>query len=83
MSLALLVRGALPAMDFGLYVVAQLTGALLASVLVMPMAGDTALFVDGIGHPAKAVGASWLGAFLCETILTFALCHVVLHTATT
>lgn len=70
-------------MDFGLYVVAQLVGATIASILVMPIAGDTgALFADGIGHPAKAEGASWLGAFLCELIITFALCHVVLHTAT-
>ena len=82
-SLALLVRGALPAFDFGCYVAAQLLGAATFGALVWPVALDTGAFGGIIGHPAKGAAASWVGALIAETVITFALCHVVLHTATT
>ena len=75
-SFALLVRGALDPKTFGIYVVAQLLGAMLAALLAMPV---------GIGHPAVAAttGFGFMAALIAEIVLTFALCHVVIHTATT
>ena len=90
-SLALLVRGALPALDFGLYVVSQCLGALAAGLAALPLAYSlswtgTANAQSGynvIGHP-EVMSTSAAGAALVdEIVLTFALCHVVLHTATT
>jgi len=62
------------------YVAAQLAGALtfggLASVY------DDNL-PNGIGYPAKNASSTDGAALLCEIVLTFALCHTILHVATT
>ena len=85
-SLGLLIRGVLQPKDFIMYVIAQLTGATLAAGIVLPIAASSDLFPLGvIGHPAIAAkdSSGTISALLAEIVLTFALVHVVLHTATT
>ena len=75
---ALLIRGVLPAKDFTAYVCSQLVGALIAAICAVPLPFT-------IGHPAVA-GLEFhqgIAALIAEIVLTFALCHVVIHTATT
>ncbi|BBY35764.1 porin [Mycolicibacter minnesotensis] len=75
-SVAAYLRGALPLNDLGPYIVAQLAGALAAFGVGF-----------GLWHDKYAAetldlsGAVW-PAFLAELVFTFALCYVVLHTAT-
>jgi aquaporin Z len=73
-SLAATLRGKLPGAEFGPYVVAQLLGATVASLLVYLILGQTFA-------PAPAATASVTGALLVEILYTFALCLVVLNTA--
>ena len=45
--------------------------------------GVVSLILPGsVGSPAPGDGVGTLNALAAETVLTFALCHVVLHTAT-
>lgn len=75
-SIAAHLRGALPLGDLGPYIVAQLVGALAAFGVGF-----------GLWHERYSAGALDLTgaiwpAFLAELVFTFALCYVVLHTAT-
>jgi aquaporin Z len=72
-SLAVLLRGKLSALDFVIYVLCQLAGAILAAYLVMHFIGT----VTGPKPNATAVNA-----ILIEAIFTFALALVVLNVAT-
>lgn len=74
-SLAALMRGALPSKDFIPYVVSQVAGAIVAALMVNVVTGQTFA-------PAPAATASTLGALLVEILYTFALALVVLNTAT-
>lgn len=74
-SLAAMMRGALPSKELIPYWVSQLVGALLAAVVVYVIVGQTFA-------PAPAAEATGLGAFLVEFLFTFALALVVLQTAT-
>ncbi|CAJ1499014.1 aquaporin [[Mycobacterium] kokjensenii] len=77
-SIAAYLRGALPAGDLGPYIVAQLVGALAAFGV------GIGLWHDSAKYPTTALDLSgnvW-PAFLAELVFTFALCYVVLHTAT-
>ncbi len=74
-SLAALMRGALPSKDFIPYVVSQVAGAIVAALMVNVITGQTFA-------PAPAATASTLGALLVEILYTFALALVVLNTAT-
>lgn len=74
-SLAVMMRGKLPAKEFVPYVIAQIGGALAASAVVSLVAGRTF-------GPAPAAHASAAGALLIEILFTFALCLVVLNAAT-
>ncbi len=74
-SLAALMRGALPSKDFIPYVVSQAAGAIVAALMVNVITGQTFA-------PAPAATASTLGALLVEILYTFALALVVLNTAT-
>jgi aquaporin Z len=75
-SLALLLRGKLPASQFVPYVVAQVAGALVASLAAYVIIGQTFA-------PAPGDGVSPLSALLVETFYTFALALVVLNSAAT
>ena len=74
-SLAAMMRGALPASQFAPYVIAQVVGAIVAAVVVNVVCGDTFA-------PAPAASASTVGALLIEILFTFALALVVLNVAT-
>jgi len=74
-SLGLLLRGRLPASDFGPYVIAQLLGAIAAAWLVLATTGHTFA-------PEPSTTASGLQALAIEIVFTFALVLVVLNVAT-
>lgn len=74
-SLAAMLRGALPARELVPYVVSQLVGAVLAAFVAAHLAGSTFA-------PAPAADASMLQALTVEVLFTFALCLVVLQVAT-
>ena len=74
-SLAVLLRGKLPGKEFVPYLLAQLAGAVAASLLVYAIMGRTFA-------PAPAENATALGSLLVEILYTFALCLVVLNVAT-
>jgi aquaporin Z len=73
-SLAAMLRGKLPSGELGPYIVAQLLGATVASLLVYLIMGRT--FAPA---PAPTVGP--VSAILVEILYTFALCIVVLNSA--
>jgi aquaporin Z len=72
-SLAACLRGALPVSDLAVYWVAQLLGAILAAFLTIYFKGDI---------PNNPLQLDLFKAFLAEFVFTFALCYVVLNTAT-
>jgi aquaporin Z len=74
-SVAILIRGKMEARDLVPYILAQLGGAILASLAVMVIAGDTFA-------PAPAAEAGLVAVLLSEALFTFALSLVVLNVAT-
>jgi aquaporin Z len=74
-SVAILIRGKMEARDLIPYVLAQLSGAILASLTVMLIMGDTFT-------PAPAPEAGLVVVLLCEALFTFVLSLVVLNVAT-
>jgi aquaporin Z len=74
-SLAVLLRGKLPAGEFVPYVCAQLLGALAAAFCVYYITGRTVA-------PAPGETTSALQALMVETLYTFALSLTVLNVAT-
>lgn len=75
-SIAAYFRGALTLGDLGPYIAAQLLGALTAFVIGFGLWHD-----KYYGHATDLSGKVW-AAFLAELVFTFALCYIVLHTAT-
>ena len=74
-SVAILIRGKMEARDLVPYVLAQLSGAILASLTVMLIVGDTFA-------PAPAPEAGLVVVLLSEALFTFALSLVILNVAT-
>src|SRR5688572_30188996 len=74
-SLAVLMRGALPSGQFVPYLVSQFLGAIAAGML-------TGVFTGDVMSPSPNPDANILLAVLAELLFTFALCLVVLNTAT-
>jgi len=74
-SLAAMMRGALESKELIPYWVSQIVGACAAAIAVNVIAGQTFA-------PAPGAGASTMGALLVEFLFTFALCIVVLNSAT-
>ena len=74
-SVAILIRGKMEARDLAPYVLAQISGAILASLAVMVIVADTFA-------PAPAPEAGLVTVLLCEGLFTFALSLVVLNVAT-
>jgi aquaporin Z len=73
-SLAVLLRGKLPATEFLAYVVSQVGGAVAAALIAYVITGKTFA-------PAPADSATTTAALLVETLFTFALALVVLNSA--
>src|SRR5262245_59255422 len=74
-SLAAMMRGALPTGQFLPYVVSQFLGAIAAGMLTGVLTGD-------VVSPAPNPDVNILLAVLTELLFTFALCLVVLQVAT-
>jgi aquaporin Z len=74
-SLAVLLRGKLGIIDFVLYVIAQLAGALAAASIVCEIMGKTCPIQPG--HNVNIIAA-----LLVEILYTFALALMVLNVAT-
>jgi aquaporin Z len=74
-SLAVMMRGKLQAAEYIPYILSQIIGALAASLVVLAILGKTFA-------PAPGKAASVPGALLVEILYTFALCLVVLQSAT-
>lgn len=74
-SLAAVIRGALPAADYAGYAVSQILGATVAAYLVNLITGQTFA-------PAPGANVTTTGALLVEFLFTFALTLVVLNVAT-
>ena len=74
-SLAVMLRGKLETGDMVRYWIAQLLGAIVAGLAVLAIVGETFA-------PAPGADAGMVGALLVEFLFTFALCLVVLQTAT-
>lgn len=74
-SVAQAIRKKISWMDFLLYFVSQLVGAVLASLLLFVILGDQAvasgLGANGIGALFAAKDLGWLVALLVELVLTF------------
>lgn len=76
-SIAAYLRGALPLGDLVPYIAAQLLGSLAAFLVGFALWRDS-YFGVGAGDLSGQVWA----AFVAELVFSFALCYVVLHTAT-
>jgi len=74
-SLAAMLRGALPAAKLVPYWSAQLVGGVLAALLVWKLTGRAL-------HVAPAEATSMMKAVFGEAVATFGLAYVVLHVAT-
>jgi len=74
-SVAILIRGKMEIRDLVPYVLSQISGAILASLAVMLIVGDTFA-------PAPAPEAGLVVVLLAEALFTFALSLVVLNVAT-
>lgn len=75
-TLAILLRGAMPKADVVPYLVAQVVGAIVAALVSLWIVGETFA-------PTPAVDATVVGALLVEFLFTFALALVVLNVAVT
>jgi aquaporin Z len=73
-SLAAMMRGALPKSEYLPYVVSQVLGATVAAWAACIILGKTFAPMPGAGHSA-------MHALLVEFLFTFALCYVVLGSA--
>ena len=73
-SLAALMRGALPKTEYLPYVVSQILGATAAAWVACVILGKTFAPMPGAGHSA-------MHALIIEFLFTFALCYVVLNSA--
>lgn len=74
-SVAALLRGGFSAADLGPYIGMQLVGAIVASLAVYAITGQTFA-------PVPSPDATILGALLVEILYTFALVIVILNVAT-
>jgi aquaporin Z len=73
-TMAFVMRGALPARESGGYVAVQLAGAVVASLLVRFLTGDSFA-------PMPGPTATPLAALVVEIVFTFALALVILNVA--
>lgn len=74
-SLAVCIRGKLTPVLCGCYMLAQFAASAVAFAAVSAL-------LPRVGSPVPGSGVEIGAAFAAELVLTFALCHTVLHTAT-
>jgi len=74
-TIAILLRGKMDSRDVVPYIASQLVGAILASLAVNYLVGQTLVVAPGAGHPM-------MHALVAEILFTFALALVILHVAT-
>ena len=74
-TLAVLLRGKVRGAEAGAYMASQLVGAVVASLAVVALKGESLVIAPG-------VGASTVQVLLSEILFTFALALVVLNVAT-
>lgn len=78
LSIAVSRRGKIKPLEAGAYVCSQLVGGLVAAPFSWLLVSQ-----EKAGHAALAADASILAGIVGEMVVTFALCSVVLNTATT
>ena len=81
-SLAACIRGKLRPVVCGCYMLAQFAASAVAFAAVSVVLPRSFSDDPKVGSPATGAGVEIGAAFVCELLLTFALCHTVLHTAT-
>jgi glycerol uptake facilitator protein len=75
-SIALWATGRLPAKDMVAYIVAQLIGAVLASITIVIIVGQKAVDA-GLGGTLPGTGVSYWQAIVSEGVMTFFLVLVI------
>ncbi len=75
-SLAAMIRGALPSKELIPYWISQFIGAVIAGFFIYKFTGEPL-------HVAPAPAATWIKVVTGEVMFTFALAYVVLNVATT
>ncbi len=81
-SLAMLISKKMNLKDFAGYVIAQIVGAFLGSLLLYFILSSSSIGVTSLGangfDSMSAVGLSMLGAFVVEVVLTFVFIYTIL-----
>jgi glycerol uptake facilitator protein len=80
-TIALWASKRFPASDVGPYIIAQMIGAALASILFFACTGPDAVIIGGLGATAPFHGISYTEAILVEAIGTFLLMLVIMGVA--
>jgi MIP family channel proteins len=80
-SLGLWVGGKLETMKLGVYIVAQILGALVAAIILRLVLPETLAGVEFLGQTTKAPGVDNLQMILIELISTFILASTVFQVA--
>lgn len=80
-TIALLASKRFPATDAVAYIIAQMIGAVIGSVLFYFSAGIDAVTIGGLGATAPGAGITFGMAVLAETIGTFVLMLVIMGVA--
>jgi len=78
-TLAVFLRGKCPAADVAPYMISQVLGGVAAALVGTYLLGT----IDGANVPAGGARLAAMPSLLAEFLGTFALCYVVLQTATT
>ncbi len=79
-SIAMFVNKRINAKDLGIYIIAQILGAIFASICVFFLVVNSGMSVAeiGLGTNSLAAGVTPLGGFLFETVATFIFVLVIL-----
>lgn len=80
-TLALWATKRFPTSDVIPYIVAQLIGAVLASISLVAVLGTRAATIGGLGATAPFAGVSYSQAIICEAIATFFLMLTIMGVA--
>jgi len=81
-SLSMLITGKLSTKDFVGYVISQIIGGIIGAVILCAVLKTSNLGIANLGTNGfgvnSAVGLTWFGAILVETILTFVFIYTIL-----